>query len=217
GGKRGPALNRRRGCDRLVHDGECITHRAIAGFGKQRERGVVGDDVLGLGDELQLADDVVELYGMEAEVLAARADGLRYVFGLRCGHHEDDVVGRFFERLEQRVEGRIGDLMGLVEDVDLVLVARWTIARRVAELPDFVDAAVGGGVDFDDVDRIALTDFEAGLAVIARFGGRTLLGPYRRPAVQCRGKDAGNRRFADTAVAGKNVPVGDTVLRQRVE
>ena len=113
-----------------------------------------------VGDAAELAEDVDELDGVKAEVLAARADGLRDVFGLGGGHHEDDVVGRLLERLEQRVEGGVGDLVGFVEDVDLVLVARGAVAGGVAELADLVDAAVGGGVDLDDVDGVAGADLE---------------------------------------------------------
>ena len=157
--------------DGLVHDGERVAHGAVAGFGEQRERGVIGGDVFGGGDGAQLAEDVVELDGVKAEVLAARADGLRDVLGLRGGHHEDDVVGRLFEGFEQGVEGGVGDLVRLVEDVDLVSVARGAVAGGVAQLADLVDAAVGGGVDFDDVDGVAGADLGAGLADIAGLGG----------------------------------------------
>jgi hypothetical protein len=160
-----------RGGDGLVHDGEGVAHGAVAGLGEQREGGVVRGDGLGGGDEAELADDVVELDGVEAEVLAARADGLRDVLGLRGGHHEDDVVGRLFEGLEQSVEGGVGNLVRLVEDVDLVLVARGPVAGGVAELADLVDAAVGGGVDLDDVDGVAGLDLGAGLADAAGLGG----------------------------------------------
>ena len=107
-------------------------------------------------------------------MLAARADGLRNVLGLGGGHHEDDVVGRLFQGFEQRVEGGIGDLVRLVEDVDLVAVARGTIAGGVAQFADLVDAAVGGGVDLDDVDGGACADFGAGVADAAGLGGGAL-------------------------------------------
>ena len=160
----------RRG-DGLVHDGERVAHGAVAGLGEQGERGVVGVDAFCVGDGAQLAEDVDQLDGVEAEVLAARADGLGNVLGLGGGHHEDDVVGRLFERLQQRVEGGVGDLVRLVEDVDLVAVARGAVAGGVAQLANLVDAAVGGGVDLDDVDGVAGPDLGAGLADLAGLGG----------------------------------------------
>ena len=216
--ERGLAVDCGRGGDGLVHDA-----RARRAWSRRRlRRG--GESVASsatmfsaVAMVLELADDVVELDGVEAEVLAARADGLRDVLGLGGGHHEDDVVGRLFEGFEEGVEGGVGDLVGFVEDVDLVLVARGAVAGGVAELADFVDAAVGGGVDFDDVDGVALADFEAGLAVVAGLGRGALGGADGVAAVEGRGEDAGDGGFADAAVAGEDVAVGDAVLRERVE
>ncbi len=161
----------------------------------------VGDDFFGACDELELADDVVEFDGVEAEVLAARADSLRDVLGLGGGHHEDDVIRWLFEGFEERVEGGVGDLVGFVEDVDLVFIARGAVARGVAKLTDFVDAAVGGGVNFDDVDGVALADFEAALADVAGLGGGAESGADFGAAVEGRGEDAGDGRLADAAMA----------------
>ncbi len=152
GGECRDAVVDRGGGDGLIHDRQSIAHGAVAGFREEGECGAVGGDVFGGGDGAELADDVVELDGVKAEVLAARANGLRDVLGLRRGHHEDDVLGRLFEGFEKCVEGGVGDLVRLVEDVDLVLVAGGAIAGGVAELADLVDAAIGGSVNFDYVD-----------------------------------------------------------------
>ena len=79
---------------------------------------------------------------LKAVVLAARADGLRNVLVLGSGHHEDVVIGWLFEGLEEGVEGRVGDLVGFVEDVDFVLVAGGAVAGGVTQLADLIDAAV---------------------------------------------------------------------------
>ena len=110
------------------------------------------------GDGAEFAEDVDELDGVEAEVLAAGADGLGDVLGLGGGHHEDDVVGWLLEGLEEGVEGGVGDLVGLVEDVDLVAVAGGSVAGGVPEFADLVDATIGGGVDLDDVDGVSRTN-----------------------------------------------------------
>ena len=123
----------------------------------------------------KLRDDGVELYGAETEVLAARANGLRNVLGLRGGEHEDDVVGRLFQSLQQRVESGVGDLVSFVEDVDFEAVAGGLVARAFAEFANFVDAAVGGGVDFNDIDGVAGTNLGAGFADAAGLGGRRSL------------------------------------------
>ena len=214
GGERGyTTFNGRRG-DGLVHDGERVAHGAVAGFGEEGEGRVVRGDVFGGGDGAELADDVVELDGVKAEVLAARADGLGDVFGLRGGHHEDDVVGWLLEGFEEGVEGGVGDLVRLVEDVDLVLVARGAIAGGVAEVADLVDAAVGGGVDLDDVDGVAGADLGAGLADVAGLGSGADFGADGVAAVERGGEDARDGRLTDAAVAGEDVAVGDAVLRR---
>ena len=137
---------------------------------KQGERSVFGLDLLLRGNHLELRENVVELDGVKAEVLAARADGLRNIFRLGRRHHEDDVRRRLFEGLEQGIEGGLGDLVGFVEDVDLVAVAGGRIARSVAQLANLVDAAIGGRVDLDHVDGVALANFDAGVADAAGLG-----------------------------------------------
>ncbi len=121
--------------------------------------------------ERNCVEDVVEAHRVEGVVLRARPDGLRDVLGLRGRHHKDDVVGRLLECLEQGIEGGVGDLVRLVEDVDLVAVARGAVAGGVAQLADLVDAAIGGGVDLDDIDGGAGSDFGAGIADAAGLGG----------------------------------------------
>ena len=120
----------------------------------------------------KLIDDLLELDRAKTEVLAARADGLRNIFGLRCRHHENDVPGRLLQRLQQRIEGGVGDLVGFVENVNLEAIACRTITRGFAQLADFINAAVGGRVDLDDVHGIARADLGAGIAYAARLGHR---------------------------------------------
>ena len=54
---------------------------------------------------------------------------------LRLGRGEDElhVLGRLLERLEQRVEGRRGEHVDFVDDVDLVLPLRRRVAHVVAQ------------------------------------------------------------------------------------
>ena len=149
-------------------------------------------------------------------MLAARADGLGKVLGLSRRHHEDDVVRRLFQRLQQGIESGVGDLVGLVEDVDLVLVACGAVAGGVAQLADLVDAAIGGGVDLDDVDGIAGLDLGAAFADLAWLGRWPRGRADGIAAVQRHGQDARDGGLADAAVAGEDVTVGDAVLGERM-
>ena len=71
------------------------------------------------------------------------------------GQDEDDVRGRLLQRLEERVEGGAGEQVHLVDDVDLVAAAGRRVLDVLAQGADLLDAAVGGGVDLDDVHRRA--------------------------------------------------------------
>ena len=200
------------GRNRLIENRQRVPHRAIARFGEQRQRIIVGRDLLLRGDVTQLLQDILKLDRPEAEVLAARTNRLRNILGLRRRHHENDVAGRLLQSLEQGIEGRIGDLVRFVENVDLEAVARWAVAGRVAQFADLVDPAVGGGVDFDHVDRVARANFGAGLAHSARFSRRL----RSRPAVQSHGQDAGDGRLSDSPMPAEDVAVGDALLRNRI-
>ena len=116
--------------------------------------------------------------------------------------------GRLFQRLQQRIEGGVGDLVGFVEDPDLVAVAGGTIARGIAQLANLVDAAIGGRVDLDHVHRIAGANLGAGIANAAGLGHRMVL----RAAVQRHGQNARDGGLADAAMPAEDVAVRDALL-----
>ncbi len=84
--------------------------------------------------------------------------------------------GRLLDRLEERVPGVLGDLVRLVEDVDLASQLAGRVRQALAQLADGVDAAVARGVDLDQVQGRALADRDARIA-----RGRR----RRRPAGPC--------------------------------
>src|SRR5206468_12417366 len=85
---------------------------------------LLGEDVLERGRERVRRDRA------EVEALHAREHRGRDVARIGGGQHEDHVRGRLLQRLEQRVERRLGELVDLVDDVDLVAAAR----RRVLDV-----------------------------------------------------------------------------------
>ena len=156
----------------------------------------------------QLLDDLVKAHGVKAEVLAARANRLRNILRLRRRHHENHVPGRLFQRLQQRVEGSVSNLVRFVEDPNLVAIASRTVTRGVAQLANLVDAAIGGSVDLDHIHRVPRADFAAGVAHPARLWHRMVL----RLAIQRHGQNARDGGFADAAVSAEDVAVRDTLL-----
>jgi len=102
--------------------------------------------------------------------------------------------------------------MSFVEDVDFETVAGRAVAGGLAEFANFVDATVGGSVNFNDIHRVAGADLGAGVANAAGFGDRLVRGA----AVQGHGQDAGHCRFPYAPVSAENVAMGSPGLLQRV-
>ena len=88
-------------------------------------------------------------------MVRARADGAEHLVGLGGREDELDVLGRLLDELEQRVEALRRHHVRLVEDEDLVAVARGGEDRALAQVAGVVDAVVARGVDLDDVERAA--------------------------------------------------------------
>lgn len=112
----------------------------------------------------------------EGVVVGARADGGEHLVRLGGGEDEDQVGGRLFHDLEQRVEARGGDHMRLVDDEDAVAGFGGRVEGAVAEFAGVVDATVARGVEFDDIEiaGAAGTQRHTGRAHPARGGGRPL-------------------------------------------
>ena len=92
--------------------------------------------------------------------------------------NEHHPLRRLFQRFQQSVERFAGDLVRFVDDEDLVAVARRAVADVFAQFAHFVDAAIGGRVDFDDVGRAA--------AAISRQLAQTPQGVAVGPCMQLR-------------------------------
>ena len=167
--------------------------------------------LLGVGDAAQLIDDRPRPDRAQLEDLRPRQDRLGDLVQLGRRHHEDDVRRRLLHRLEEGVERRARELVDLVDDEDLVAIARRPHLQAVDDhLADVVDAGVRRGVDLEHVEVAALGDLDAGVADAAGVRRRPLL------AVEGAGQDAGGRGLADAAGAGEHEGLGDAAGRDGV-
>ena len=194
-----------------------VAHRPIACLGQQCQRGILGHHLLLRSNHPQLCQNVVELHRVKAEVLAARTNRLRNIFRLRRRHHEDHMRRRLFQCLQQRIEGRFRDLVRFVENVDLVPVARRRIACRIAQFANLVDAAIGGRVNLDHVDRVALANLHARIAYAAGLRRRPLRAPNLRAAIQSLRQDARDRRLPMPRCPEKMYPCAIRFWRQGIQ
>ena len=116
------------------------------------------------------------------------------MFGRR--QDKNRVRRRLFQRFQKSVERIVRNLVGFINDIDLVTGMRRRVDDVFTQLTDFIDPPVGGGVDLHDVhDLLPFRDAPAEIALVA--GGRR--GPLR--AVQRLRQDARRGGFADAARA----------------
>ena len=166
-------------------------------------------------DARQLALDLGDRQASDVVALEARQDRRREERRLGRGEHEDDEIGRLLDRLEERVPGVLGDLVRLVEDVDLAPELAGRVRQALAQVADVVDAAVAGGVDLDQVEGRALPDRDARRAGVAR------VAVLEVRAVDGLGQDPGERGLARPARPdeqdGVADPIGSDGVAQRLD
>ena len=104
------------------------------------------------------------------------------------------------------------ELVRLVEDVDLVSALDRLEHDALADLPDVVDAALRGGVHFDDVERRAVRDRDARVAGLVRLRRRAV----GAGAVERLREDARHRGLARSrAVRRRGTPAAPGRARSR--
>ena len=143
-------------------------------------------------------------------MVGARPDGADDLLRFRGGEDKLRMRRGFLDELQQRVETRGGDHVGLVDDVDLVAAVHRGEEGALPQVPGVLDTAVAGGVDLDHVDaaRPTARQILTGTAHPAGRGRGALL------AVQAARQDAGRGGFAATTRPGKQVSVVDAVVVQ---
>ncbi|SHW80470.1 Uncharacterised protein [Mycobacteroides abscessus subsp. abscessus] len=196
----------------LVEHRQRVTRRTTTGADDQGVHRVVDADVLLGADLLQQAAHGLRRQQPERVVMGTRPDGRQHLLRLGGGEHEDQVLRRLLDDLEQRVETGVGHHVRFVDDEDAVPRLRRRVERAVPELTGVVDTTVAGGVEFDDVDvaRPVRRERHARMALAARIGRRPLL------TVQRAGQDARRRRLATTARPGEQVGMVDPARFERV-
>ena len=99
-----------------------------------------------------------------------------------------------------------GEEPGAELRLDLVAIARRAEANTFAQFTHFVDPAIGGGVDFNDVNGTTDGDLHATRTYATRRGG----GPLN--AVQKARHQSGNSRFASSTLAAEDIAMRNPAL-----
>ena len=101
-------------------------------------------------------------------MLGATANGVAHLLRVGGGEHEHHMRRRFFEGLQQRCLGTLGEHVHFIEDVHLVPAG---CAERclLDEVAHGIDTVVTGGVEFMNVEAGATLHREARIAGAAGF------------------------------------------------
>ena len=200
--------------DRLVEDRLGVAHRTVRGARDHGKCIVFGLDALDGADAGEVGLDQRRVDAPQVETLAARQDRDGNLADLGGGKDELHMRRRFLERLQQAVEGLVGQHVDLVDDVDLVARGNRRIADAVDNVANIVDAGVRGRVHLDDVDMAAFHDR---FAVLAETVHRD-----RRPVdlvglvVERSRQDARGGGLAHAAHAGQHPRLGDPPGRKGI-
>ena len=143
-------------------------------------------------------------------MLAAREDRRDYLVQLGGQQYENNMTGRLFQGLEQRVVGLRRQHVRLIEDIHLVPTDGGGELDLLPELADIVYAAIGRRVHLDYIHRIPGDDSLAHVTLAAGVGCRPVL------AVERRRQDPSGGRLAGPARPGQQIRMSDAVVGQGV-
>ncbi len=199
----------RPGGDDLIERGQRVARRASPDVEHVFECSLGQLEAGVLHDVLDVLGQHVDRQQVELQMLGAAADRLLDLLRVGGREDEDDVGGRVFECLEERVRCALREHVDLVEDVHLA-PARGAERGPLVQLADAVDAVVRRRVELEHVERRAVLDRPADVADTARLA----VGDVR--AVQGFGEDARGRRLAGAAWPAEEVRVRDPVVAHGV-
>ena len=201
--------------DGLIEDRERVAHRTLRRAGDQGQRVALDVHLLLGANARQMVDQHLRLDAAQVEALAARAHGHRHLLDFGGGEEEFHMFGRLLQRLQQGVEGVLGEHVHFVDDVDLGARHHRAEARVLDDLAHIVDARVGGGVHLDHINVTALDDRLAMGAKLGHVDGGPCDGGVAvtggQFVVEGARQNAGGGGLAHPAHAGQQIGLMDAV------
>ena len=98
------------------------------------------------------------MYGRKIETLTSRQNRDGKLLRVGCAEDKLDVPWRLLQRFQQCVESLGRQHVHFVDDVDLVTRSAWTHGCVGSQLSNFIDPAIAGTVDFQNVHVFAGID-----------------------------------------------------------
>ena len=196
--------------NRLIHQAQGIAHTALRSPRDQCDSARLEYDLLLLQHILQVARNQCGRQLFQVELQTTRQHGDRNFLRVGGGKDEFHMRGRFFQRLQHRVESALRQHVHLIDDVYLEAPAGRRVQRAFQQFAHVVHLGVRGGIQFDQIDKTTAIDLLACATFATRCGGDT------GRAIQRLGKDTRNGGFAHPACAGEQISMMQPVLGERV-
>ena len=187
-----------------------IAQPAVGDAGYEVKRLIRHLDAFLLAYVSQLRHHLVDGYSTEVISLAARDDGQRDLMRLGGRQNEHRMRRRLFERLQKRVERRLGQHVDFVDDVYLVARLIRRKANLVAQVTNVIYAPIARRINLDEVERSRLVNAHADMAFVVRL---TVL---RRQAVYSLRQNARRARLACAACPAEQVGMCDALTCHRL-
>ena len=146
----------------LIEKRERVPQRSVRQPGQELRAALRQGDALLPGYVLEPGLNVFWLDAPEGEALAAGEDGGRDLVKLRGGENEHQVLRRLLQDLQQGVEGREGQHVDLVDDIDPLFDSGGGVDGLVPQGPDLVHTVIGRGVQLQNVQKAAVLNAKAG-------------------------------------------------------
>ena len=194
----------------LIERRDGVSEGAVRAARDECECSVRRVDALAFADAAEHGDELLQPGPLEHECLATRADGGEDAREVGRAEDEDEVRWRLLDQLQQGVPRLGGELVCLVDDVDLVTALDRLQHGSFTNLADVVDAPLRCRVHLDDVERAAVGDRPGDGAVRVEVCVRATFGVHRL------GENARHRRLARSARAGEEVRLPHLAMLDRV-
>ncbi len=147
--------------DQLVQQAQGIAHAAFGRSRYQRHRRRIELQMLSSGDELQTFADERGRQPLEAELQTAGKHGDGQLLRVGGRQQEFDMGRRLFQRLEQGIEGVIGEHVDFVDEVHLEAASARRVLHVIEQLAGVVHFRARGCVYLDEIDEAAFVDLPA--------------------------------------------------------
>ena len=155
----------------LIEEAQRVAHCAVRLPGDVIERPLLDLKALRRRELPEVLRDGPDGDAVKIIPLAPGQDRHRDPVCLRRRENKDHIGGRLLERLKECVERPRREHVHLIDDVDAVPSLRRRVLHLIPDVPDVVDAVVGGGIDLLDIhgallqNRAAHRALSAGISV----------------------------------------------------